>query len=118
MPENNSNNPENQPTQELSFEEKVMKQFELRAAQIAALQTQMITMQAQITTVQEEQAALRTEMIERFVQLSRLVRDVDAKVAKVEERFEDVSYKLDDFIKEQIWIKREWRELQNRQTAR
>ena len=98
MTESNSNNLENQPTQEPSFEERVSRQLELILTQLAA--------------VQAEQATMRTEMIEHFVQLSRQIREVEARVARTEERFEDMDYKLDDFILKQIRVKREWRDLQ------
>jgi len=60
---------------------------------------------------------IESEMVERFVQLSRQIMELNGRVGKIEERVEDIDYKLDDFIKEQIRMKREWREYQERQTA-
>jgi hypothetical protein len=65
------------------FEEFVRQQFEMLNNQLTSLETGV--------------GSLRTEMIERFLQLSRQIREPDQKV--------------DIFIREQIYIKDDIREL-------
>ena len=100
MPEDNTNSQNDDSTTPLPFEEFVRQQ--------------LATILVRLDGVEN---SLRQEMVERFLQLSRQIRELDTRVGKIEERVEDIDYKLDDFIKEQIRIKREWREFQQRQTA-
>jgi hypothetical protein len=65
------------------FEEFVRQQFEMLSNRMTALETGF--------------GSLQTEMAERFLQLSRQIRELDQKV--------------DIFIKEQIYIKDDIREL-------
>jgi chromosome segregation ATPase len=70
-----------------------------------------------LDSISDEIDGLRQEMAEQVMQLSRQIRDVDAVISRAEERVRDLDYKLDEFIKEQIRLKREWREFQQRQTV-
>jgi chromosome segregation ATPase len=103
MSEENTKSQNGDSTNPLPFEDFVRQQF-------TAISTRFDNLSGEVNS-------LRQEMIERFVQLSRQIRELDTRVGKVEERVEDIDYKLDDFIKEQIRIKREWREFQERQTS-
>jgi phage shock protein A len=67
--------------------------------------------------------SLREEMVERFLQLSRQIRELNARVGRVEEEVgnvredvKDLDDKVDSFIKEQLRMKREWREFQERES--
>ena len=81
------------------------------------IRQQLALITTRLDSISDEVNTLRLEMIEQFVQLNRQVRDVDAVVSNAEERIRDLDYKLDEFIKEQIRLKREWREFQHRETA-
>ncbi len=60
---------------------------------------------------------IEVEMVERFVQLGRQGLEINNRVVKIEEHVKDIDYKLDDFIKEQIRMKREWRDYQGTKTS-
>ena len=100
MSENNTELNNGDPTSPLSFEEFVRQH-------LTGISTRLDSVEN----------SLRQEMVDRFLQLSRQILEVNNNVAKIDERVEDIDYKLDDFIKEQIRMKREWREFQERQTA-
>jgi hypothetical protein len=72
------------------FEEYVRRQFESLHASIAGL---------------------RAETVERFLQVSRQVREVNEKVEELDE-------KIDVFIKEQIHIKRDLRDVRESLTPK
>lgn len=96
MSEDNTKSMNGDPTSPLPVEEFVKQQFSVILTRLDKIES---------------------EMAERFVQLSRQIRDLDARAAKIEERLEDIDYKLDDFIKEQIRMKREWRDFQESKTS-
>lgn len=83
MPEDNTESLNGNATNPAPFEEFVRQQFEM-------LNNRMTSLEAGLGN-------LRTEMIERFLQLSRQIRELDQKV--------------DVFIREQIYIKDDIREL-------
>jgi chromosome segregation ATPase len=81
------------------------------------IRQQLALIATRLDSISDEVNSLRQEIAEQFVQLNRQVRDVDAVVSNAEERVRDLDCKLDEFIKEQIRLKREWREFQHRETA-
>ena len=121
MPDNNEQSFENQPTRPLHFEEYVKNQFELMFVRMDGFDARMDKFDQRMggleTKIAGVESGLRSEMVERFLQLSRQLREVDTRVAKVEERVEDLDFKVDGFIKEQLRMKREWREFQDKHTT-
>lgn len=103
MSEDNTKSINDDPTNPVPFEEFVKQQFTVILGRMDKIDSRL--------------DKIESEMIERFVQLSRQIRDLDTRVGKVEEHVEDIDYKLDDFIKEQIRMKREWRDFQGSKTA-
>jgi hypothetical protein len=87
MSEDNTESLNGGSTNPTPFEEYIKAQFEM-------IQVRLTKIEAKIET---EAAGIRTEMVERFVQLRRQVRELDQKV--------------DIFIREQIYIKDDIREL-------
>ncbi|MGH9938355.1 MAG: hypothetical protein ACREAM_19090 [Blastocatellia bacterium] len=107
MSEDNTKNLGADSTDPLPFEEFVRQQLVALAAQMNGL---------------------REEMVERFLQLSRQIRELDSRVAKVEEEISkvradiredirDLEDKVDPFIREHLKLKRDLRELLENRTA-
>lgn len=94
----------------LPFEEFVRQTLAVVVKQQALMLERQDDLQRQVNE-------LRQEMVERFVQLSRQVKDMDVRLAKLEERFEDLEWKVEDFVKDVIQLKRERRSLQKVETA-
>jgi hypothetical protein len=85
-------------TTPLPFEEFVRQQFALLLKQQAEMR--------------QEIAEVRQESLERFLQLSRQIREVDTRLASLEQVYKDLDYKVDVFIREQLNIKRELHRMQ------
>jgi len=83
------------------FEEYVKNQFEVVLARLDGVES-----------------GLRAEMVERFLQVSRQIRDVDERVQDLGEQMRDLDEKVDTFIKEQLRLKRELREVQESLTPK
>ncbi len=117
MSEDNINSPNADSTSPLPFEEFVRQHLAL-------------LLKAQ-TELRENQDQLRQEMIERFLQLSRQIVELNARTSRVEEKLGrveeevgkvredigDLEDKVGPFIREQIKLKRDLRELLERNTA-
>jgi septal ring factor EnvC (AmiA/AmiB activator) len=117
MPEDETNGSNAEPTNPLPFEEFVRQHLAL----LLKAQTEM----------REKQDWLQKEMIERFVQLSQQIVELSARVDRVEERLgrveeavgkvrediRDLEDKVDPFIREQLKLKRDLRELLESRTA-
>lgn len=97
-------------TSPLPFEEFVRQTLTVVVKQQALMIERQDDLQRQLNE-------LRQDMVERFVQLSRQVKDLDARLARLEERFEDLEWKVEDFVKDVIQLKREKRSLQKVETA-
>ncbi len=102
MPENNDLNADT--TNPIPFEDFVRQHLTL-----------LLKAQAEL---RENQDKLREETIERFLQLSRQVVELNARTGRVEEEvgkvredIRDLEDKVDPFIREQIKLKRDLREL-------
>lgn len=94
---------------ELPFEEFVRRQFVLLHQRINEMET-----------------GLRTEMVERFVQVSRHVREVkdelsitnenvhkiDDKLFKISRQMRDLTEKVDVFVREHLYLKRDVQDMQ------
>ncbi|HZS07870.1 MAG TPA: hypothetical protein VFD58_23755 [Blastocatellia bacterium] len=57
--------------------------------------------------------ALRAEMVERFVQVSRQTLEVRDQVSGLKEDIRDLNDKVDVFVRENLRIKRDLREIQD-----
>jgi len=73
----------------------------------------------QLALLFKQQAESREEMVERFVQLSRQIQEgslrtsaVEAGNARIEKKLNNLDFKLDMFIEEQIQMKREFHRFQ------
>ena len=82
------------PTNPTPFEQHVKNQLELILTRLDSLES-----------------SLRAEMIERFLQVSQQVR-------KVNEKVDDLDEKVGVFIREQVHIKRDLREVQDSLTPK
>ncbi len=98
-------------TNPLPFEEFVRQHLTMLVKQGNELREQQVKLQ-------EQQDALREEMIERFLQLSRQIVELNARSGKIEEEIgkvrediRDLEDKVDPFIREQLKLKRDLREL-------
>ncbi len=101
MPEDNNSDLNADSTNPIPFEDFVRQQLMALAAQVNSL---------------------REDTVERFVQLSRQIRELDARVGRVQEEVgniredvKDLDDKVDSFIKEQLKMKREWRDFQGQE---
>jgi len=101
MPEDNNSDLNADLTNPIPFEDFVRQQLLALAAQVNVL---------------------REDTVERFLQLSRQIRELDARVGRVQEEVsnvredvKDLDDKVDSFIKEQLKMKREWREFQEQE---
>ncbi len=95
--------------EEIPFEEFVRRQFVLLHQRINEMET-----------------GIRTEMVERFVQVSRHVREVkdelsgtnqnvqklDDKMFQLNRQMRDLTNKVDVFVQEHLYLKRDVRDLQ------
>jgi hypothetical protein len=98
MSEGNTKKMDADATTPLPFEEFVRQQFALLLKQQAEMR--------------QEIAEVRQESLERFLQLSRQIREVDTRLASLEQVYKDLDYKVDVFIREQLNIKRELHRMQ------
>ncbi|HEX4948612.1 MAG TPA: hypothetical protein VFZ34_18195 [Blastocatellia bacterium] len=76
--------------------------------------------------INEMETGLRTEMVERFVQVSRHVREVkdelsttnenvhkiDDKLFKISRQMRDLTEKVDIFVREHLYLKRDVQDMQ------
>jgi predicted RNase H-like nuclease (RuvC/YqgF family) len=119
MPEDNTESLNADSTNPVPFEDFVkqhltllLNQVERLNGEVGRLNGEVGRLNGEVGQLKVELSNLRQETMEGFIQVGRLFREQDARLGRIEERFEDIDYKLDDFIKEQIRMKREWREYQ------
>ena len=87
---------------------------------------QLTSISTRITVLEANQAALRTEVVERFVQVSRHVKEVkdelsttsetvhkvDEKMFKLSRQMRDLTDKVDVFVQEHLYLKRDVQDIQ------
>ena len=87
---------------------------------------QLISISSRINTIEVNQAELRKEVVERFVQVIRHVREVkdelsttnenvlkiDDKLLKVSRQMRDLTEKVDVFVREHLYLKRDVQDMQ------
>lgn len=92
----------------------------------AFVRRQLISISNRLTTMEASQSELRTEVVERFVQVSRHVREVkdtldetkgevqklDDKMTKITRQIRDLGDKVDIFVQEHLYLKRDVQDMQ------
>jgi septal ring factor EnvC (AmiA/AmiB activator) len=87
---------------------------------------QLISISSRLTVLETGQAALHTEVVERFVQVSRHVKEVkdeigitnenvhklDDKLFKLSRQMRDLTDKVDLFVQEHLYLKRDVQDMQ------
>lgn len=111
MAEDETKNLNADSTNPLPFEEFVRSNLTLVLNQLNSLRekvdgqgSDITSLQTQVGGLQTQVDGLQSEIKDRFFELGRQVKDLDRKV--------------DIFIKEQLYLKDEWRELRDSQKTR